>query len=528
MRRWHEKLLAAARRDSAVFARVWRSGIVPGPHQYEMAKRVDDERLQYQGDFWPRDHGKSEIFCLAYPLRRVCEDPNVRILIVQKTAGEAEKTLDVLKSELERNTALKAYYADHWEAVVGQRDISNATGTIDREGRREGAWQRQRIYVKRTRRGKDPTIEAVGVGGAITGGHFDVIILDDVEDDENTRTAGRLKSLLEWFSGTIMQLREPHTKMVVVGTLKTAQRDIYNFILDNPVWSCRVVSALVSHSLDNIDYDVITDEAGRVVDVVVRTENVVTLWPRKWPIRALLLDMLASVRSIWIREKLNDLRAMAGSVFKREWFRYVERAEWPEFERVIQVWDTAWLEEESADWSVCGTLGLAQGRVVVMDVFRTRLETPDLLRAVQMQYTRWRPREVCIEDKSSGKAALQVLTRETGLPVVAVSPGGRDKTARARAVTPFFEGGRVFFTSDAMWLPMLEDELTLFPEAENDDQVDVIVYGLLRLFLDEVKQMESGQVDWYGQQVEAMPGPGQSVRSKDEVERMLDEYQQHI
>lgn len=45
--------------------------------------RVADEAMPYQADFWPRDHGKSEIFCIDYSLRRICEDPEVRVLIVQ-------------------------------------------------------------------------------------------------------------------------------------------------------------------------------------------------------------------------------------------------------------------------------------------------------------------------------------------------------------------------------------------------------------------------------------------------------------
>jgi len=215
------RMRAAGRFNTAVFCRAWRRGVVPGPHQYDMAQRADDASIQFQADFWPRDHGKSEVFCIGYPLRRICEDPNVRILIVQKTGTEARKTLGVIKTELEKNGALKRYYAPHWLRMVGQRDISNAAGAVDREGRKESAWQQQRIYVKRMRVGKDPTVEAVGVGGAITGGHFDVIILDDVEDDENTRTPERLKSLLQWFTGTIMQLREPHSKVLVVGTFKT-------------------------------------------------------------------------------------------------------------------------------------------------------------------------------------------------------------------------------------------------------------------------------------------------------------------
>jgi len=64
-------------------------------------------RFNTRRSFWPRDHGKSEIFCISYPLRRICEDPNVRILIVQKTATEAEKTLGVIKAELESNEDLK-------------------------------------------------------------------------------------------------------------------------------------------------------------------------------------------------------------------------------------------------------------------------------------------------------------------------------------------------------------------------------------------------------------------------------------
>lgn len=480
------KLRAAGRRNSAIFARVWREGVVPGAHQYDMAARVDDGGVLYQADFWPRDHGKSEIFCIAYPLRRICEDPNVRILIVQKTATEAEKTLQVIKTELESNAGLKGYYAAHWVATVGVRDISNAMGVVEREGRREGAWQQRRIYVKRSRRGKDPTVEAVGVGGAITGGHFDVIILDDVEDDENTRTADRLRWLHSWFGGTILQLREPHTKTVVVGTLKTAGKDLYNSVLGNPMWDCQVVSALLNRTIDEIDYAPVWDEAGkRIVDVEVRTEGVRTLWPAKWPITALLLDMLASnVRSIWIREKTNDLRAMAGKVFRRSWFRYYERNETPlAFERIIQVWDTAYDEDEDADWSVCITLGLFEGHVYVLDVFRERLAFHRLIPAVRAQYKRWRPERVLIEQKASGKSAFQVLQAETTLPVVEVSPGGKDKVSRARPVTVYLETGRVLFLAGAAWLDVFENELVLFPEGANDDQVDVLVYGLLELMV---------------------------------------------
>jgi predicted phage terminase large subunit-like protein len=273
--------------------------------------------------------------------------------------------------------------------------------------------------------------------------------------------------------------------------LKTSGPDIYNAVLKNPIWSCQVVSSILSHELDDIEYEAIHNEAGQLVDVRVKTPDVKVLWPARWPINALIFDMLASLsRSIWIREKLNDLRALAGKVLKRSWFRYFD--ELPVgFEDVIQVWDTAWEEQEDADWSVGLTLGLKAGRAFVLDVFRERLETPELLEAVRAQYKRWKPREILIEDKASGKSALQVLKRETGLPVVGVSPEGKDKVARARAITPYYESGRVLHRTGAAWLDAFEDELVLFPEGPHDDQVDALVYGLLRLFLGDEEEEQT-------------------------------------
>lgn len=476
-------LLAAGRRDSAIFARVWRRGIVPGPQQYEMAARVDDEGIQYQADFWPRDHGKSEIFCISYPLRRICEDPNVRILIVQKTATEAEKTLGVIKTELESNEDLKNYYRQHWRDMVGAEDICNAGGQVQTGRKKEGAWQQRRIYVKRSRRGKDPTIESVGVGGAITGGHFDVIILDDVEDDENTRTEERVDGLVNWFTGTIMQLREPHTKIIVVGTLKTLKPDIYKLVRENPAWDCQVVSAITSHTLSEIEYEpVYHEETGRLVDVTIRTEGVTTLWPAKWDLRTLLMEMLASPRrSIWIREKLNDLHALAGKMFKRQWFHYEEPERLPRLVKTVQAWDTSYGEGKS-NFSVCVTAALsADNKVYVLRVRRERLEFPELVRAMRSEYERMRPSRVVVEDKVSGRSAIQTLERETTIPLVRVSPGTQDKAARAEAVTPYYEAGRVVHVTGGDWLDTFEDELVMFPDGEFDDQVDALVYAVMDL-----------------------------------------------
>jgi len=471
----------AARRNTALFARCWLR-MAPAAHQYEMARRFDGP-TRYQADFWPRDHGKSTIFCIAGPLRRICEDPNIRILIVQKTATEAEKTLGAIRRELERNQALKSFYRGHWLETVGHADIANIGGIIEDGGRKQGAWTSRRIYVKRTRTGKDPTLEAVGVGGTITGGHYDLIILDDVEDDENTRTDARLAWLRQWFEGTILQLREPHTKIVIVGTLKTARRDIYNLIRDNPMWDVYLTGAILQPDPDDIEYRPIHNEQGVLVDVEILTPNVRVLWPQKWDARALILERLASTDpGIWRREKQNDLVAMQGTVFRPEWIRYVDPADaHGPWDMVIQAWDTAWTQGADSSWSVCVTVGI-QGQVAtILHVHRIRVDTVGLLQEVRAMYERYRPHLVVVERAASGLAVLDIMRQHASVPMEAVDTGARDKVTRARMVSPLWSAGQVQVVRDH-WTPAFVDELTSFPESAHDDQVDAMVHALHYLF----------------------------------------------
>jgi predicted phage terminase large subunit-like protein len=79
---------------------------------------------------------------------------------------------------------------------------------------------------------------------------------------------------------------------------------------------------------------------------------------------------------------------------------------------------------------------------------------------------RWgqRPAAVLIEDAASGQSLIEALQAETRLPVLPVRPLG-DKVARASAVSPLIESGRVFLPAAAGWLSDFMDEVSSFPAA---------------------------------------------------------------
>jgi len=436
---------------------------------------LDNPNILYQADFEPRDHGKTELFCISYPLRRICEDPNVRILIVQKTASEAEKTVGVIRTEIESNLDMRAWYRQHWLATVGYDDICNSSGYY--EG--QSAWRSDLFYCKRTRVGKDPTVEGVGVLGAITGGHYDVIILDDIEDDENTRTEARRQHIIDWFTGTILQLREPHTKVIVVGTFKCASGDLYEYVRSNPLFSTNIESAIVSPALEDISFEPVYNEDGLVVDVKNVQPEVEVLCPKKWSIEQLIMDYLVSGSVMFRREKMNDIGAFKEAIFRRNWLQFYDYL--PEVNYKVQVWDTAAKEGEQHSYSVGATWGLGRRGLYVIDVWRQQVEYTDLRAAVIGQFNLHKPDLILVEDASSGQVLVQELRRGTNLPIVPVQTKGRDKLARAQVVTPLMESGLIYLPQGAAWVEAWILEHVDFPNGAHDDQVDTTSMAVAHL-----------------------------------------------
>jgi hypothetical protein len=82
---------------------------------------------------------------------------------------------------------------------------------------------------------------------------------------------------------------------------------------------------------------------------------------------------------------------LGGGLVKAAWLRHYAAAEMPQFERIVQSWDTASKATELSDFSVCTSWGIHGKNLYVLDVLRQRLEYPELKRAVREQYERFQP-----------------------------------------------------------------------------------------------------------------------------------------
>ncbi|MEW6508844.1 MAG: phage terminase large subunit [Bacteroidota bacterium] len=160
-------------------------------------------------------------------------------------------------------------------------------------------------------------------------------------------------------------------------------------------------------------------------------------------------------------------------IIKREWFGYYEESELSgkRIIATIQSWDTAFKEKEENDYSVCQTWAVTNEGYYLEDVWRGRVEFPELKKKAVELFNTYTPNEILIEEKASGISLIQELQRETRIPIKPIKPD-KDKLARVHSVTPIIEAGKVKLKGSSKWIKDYLDELEEFPNGEFDDQVD--------------------------------------------------------
>jgi predicted phage terminase large subunit-like protein len=167
-----------------------------------------------------------------------------------------------------------------------------------------------------------------------------------------------------------------------------------------------------------------------------------------------------------------------GAMIKRHWLkRYVELPLQRERCLILQSWDTASKGGPENDFSVCTTWFITRDRRwYLIDVWRKRVDYPELKAAVCTLASRHAANRVLVEDAGTGISLVQELLGEVN-SILAVKPD-RDKITRMSVVSAKFESGLVFLPERAPWLADLEAELFAFPGSRHDDQCDSVSQAL--------------------------------------------------
>lgn len=320
-------------------------------------------------------------------------------------------------------------------------------------------------------------ISSVSVGGPVTGRGADTIIIDDaMKADARTSEAARTE-VRNWFSTTLSTRLNDKREGVILSIQQRICEDDLPAHLAEKGYACLRLPAIADQ---DIEVEIGTGhfhswKRGELLD------------PVRFPAEVLDQERLNLGPQDYAAQYLQDPVAPEGNLLRMDWFRRFEKPiERGRFDRVIQSWDPAATDLPTSDWSACTTWGVLAGRFFLLDIYRARLQYPELKRQVIALRAKWHADHVVIERSSNGLALVQQLLGEGPFrPVSWPPPGMRqlDKAERLLAQTGQIEEGRVWLPARLDGLGTFLSELRAFPNGRYDDQVDSLTQMLEWSFL---------------------------------------------
>lgn len=304
-------------------------------------------------------------------------------------------------------------------------------------------------------------MKAAGVGGSITGFGAHLLIIDDpIKDRQEADSASNRDRQWSWYT-EVARTRLMRGGRQLVMMTRWHTDDLAGRILNSVGANEWTVLSLPWFAEEH-------DPLGREIGA--------PLWPGGPPVP----DVAKGEIGARAFQALYQQRPTAeqGNLFQRAWFEH--RADPPRsFRSIVQAIDCAAKTGIANDFSTIATWGFDGARYHVVDVWREKVEFPDLVRAVVAAHEWYQPSAILVEDASAGTQLIQQL-RQSALPIITV-PALGSKVSRAEAITPIFESGRVTLPIDAPWLHEFIEEHVAFPHGKHDDQVDTTSMALARL-----------------------------------------------
>lgn len=424
----------------------------------------------------PRGHGKSYL-SLILMVWKLVTNRDTTILIVSATAGQAEKRLKTVRQYLEDRKIIDDWASDD---LLPFRDESTS-------------WLNNRLYLKRDGKIIDPSIEAIGIGGAVTGAHVDFIILDDIEDSITANSEALRRRSTEWLGGTLMPILNRGGLLLTIGTRK-GTNDLYGKMLKDPTTTAIVDSAIVKFPRN---YEFVYEHvAGRdiIKDIIVEGEDEAeVLWPEERPLRFLLTELATVGTKMFYREMQNQPTSDDDAIFKTEWVgraldlgaEYSVGVLPPGYDTLVVGVDLALntdpdkSKKADSDYTVLTAVAVDKsGNRFIVNMDRFRGVSPDEMYQRIMNFCNLlpkRPREVRIERNNFGALHALALKGRSDLPLREHQTTKNSKAEGIGRLAVLLENAKIVIPSktaaDQDKFKWLVDELNTYPFGSHDDTV---------------------------------------------------------
>lgn len=330
---------------------------------------------------------------------------------------------------------------------------------------------------------------ATSTGGTLTGRGADIIIIDDPMKAADATSEVERKKVIEWFRTTLVtRLNDKTSGVIILVMQRLHEEDLVGYVTETSGWTV----------LDLPAYAVTEQSIPIGPDRIQRRREGEILHPEREP-REQLERMRQELGSLAFSAQYQQRPVpLEGNLIRREWFQTYSVAPSGDGVIITQSWDIAGSVAEGRDYSVCTTWAIKGNNYYLLDVWRGRLEYPDLKRKVEELRKRFRARRVLIEAVGLGLSLCQDLSNGDdmfgdGWKPIRIKPK-ISKIVRMESQTPVIEARQVYLPESAPWLADFMNEVLAFPSGKHDDQVD----SLSQFLANRGRQVEPPVLDLSG------------------------------
>lgn len=436
--------------------------------------RLDSVRGTKLNVLGPRGSAKSTLGTLAYVLRCAVEGREPYIWIVSDTIGQARTHLAHVKTELEENQLLAAYYP---------------------HGARQGKiWRRDAIELA-----NGTLIEAYSTGQHLRGRRRrqhrpSLIVCDDLQNDQHIASAMRRIASRDWFHAALLKAGDGRTNFVNFAT--ALHRDALAMELHRSSgWRSQLFKSIEKwpermdlwgkweeHYVDAED-----PEAAGMAKLFFdehRAEMLAgarVLWPEHEDLYALMRMRIEEGRTAFEREKQNSPVDPSKCEWPEEYFgHHIWFEDWPrEMKvRVVALDPSKGGDARMGDYSAYVLLGIDQYDVMYVEADMARRPTPTMVDDGALICKRFGPEILGVEgnqyqDLLGNELKEAMRARRTRIIPILLMNNQINKRVRIRRIGPYLAKKQLRFRRGGQ-TSLLVDQLRDFPLGEHDDGPDAL------------------------------------------------------
>lgn len=285
---------------------------------------------------------------------------------------------------------------------------------------------------------RDPTLLGVGYkSSSILGMHPYLLVVDDINNEKNTRSTRQLAEVVQIWESTIKPARVKNTW------------EIYNYTpwVPGDIGDKAKQSPYMRHILTAVCED--------------RDINK-PIWPEHLPAEELRRIQADHTPAEWARMYLCDMEAAKGIILEREWLHWYPhmdiKDEWPcvfgiDYASVEHIQVT----RRRDHFGMAVLKMVPGGGLIIVDGIKTHFTQGMAEDEVFAWNDLWGPMRIGVEQLGSGKEFFSILLKRAGLPLRGQKVGNKSKSQRfEQGLAPLFRKGKIWL-SDAPGIPFIQD-----------------------------------------------------------------------